>query len=67
MGAARERNSEKGPATAYVRISAEEPLNSASKQKAAVRRYAKTQKLNIALIRSDQRQTQLISLNEFRK
>jgi hypothetical protein len=58
MGAARERNPEKGQssvrATAYVRVSAEEPLNSANKQKAAIRCYAKTQKLHIALICSDQ-------------
>jgi hypothetical protein len=60
MGAARElRNPEKGRSsvrvTAYVRIAAEERLNSASKQKAAIRRYAKTQKLHVALIYSDQR------------
>ena len=54
MGAVRESKSEKRRATAYIRISAEEPLNSAGKQEAAIRRYAKTQKLNIALIRSDQ-------------
>jgi len=58
MGTARERNPDEGRgsvrATAYIRISAEEPLNSANKQKAAIRRYAKTQKLHIALIRSDQ-------------
>ena len=39
---------------AYVRTSVEAPLNSASKQKADIHRYAKTQKLNIALICSDQ-------------
>ena len=58
MRTARERNPEKERisvrATAYVRISAEEPLNSANKQKAAIGRCAKTQKLHIALICSDQ-------------
>jgi hypothetical protein len=57
MGAVREHNPAKGQgsvrATAYVRLSAEEPLNSASKQKAAIRHYATTQKLHIALICSD--------------
>lgn len=60
MGAVRDRKPEKRRssvrAMAYVRISAEDPLNSASKQRAAVRRYAKTRKLHIALICSDQRQ-----------
>jgi hypothetical protein len=59
MGAVRDRNPEKGRtsirATAFVRSSAEEPLNSASKQKAAIHRYAKTQKLHVALVCSDQR------------
>jgi hypothetical protein len=59
MGAVRDRNPEERRssirAMAYVRISAEEPLNSASKQKAAIHRYAKTQKLHIALICSNQR------------
>ena len=59
MVAVRERNPEKQRTsvrgTGYVRISAEEPLNSANSQKAAIRRYAKTQKLHIALICSDQR------------
>ena len=58
MGAVRDRKPEKRRssirATAYVRISAEEPLNSASKQKAAIHRYAKTQKLDITLVCSDQ-------------
>jgi hypothetical protein len=58
MGAVPDRNPEKGRgssrATAYVRISVEEPLSSARKQKAAIHRYAKTQKLHIALVCSDQ-------------
>jgi hypothetical protein len=58
MGAVRDRKPEKERssvrAMAYVRISAEEPLNSASKQKFAIRRYAKTQNLHIELICSDQ-------------
>ncbi len=59
MVAVRDRNPEKlrrsVRAMAYVRISAGEPLNSANNQKAAIRRCAKTQKLHIALICSDQR------------
>ena len=58
MGAVRDRNPEKRRgsilAIAYVRISAEETPNSASNQKAAIHRYAKTQKLHIALVCSDQ-------------
>jgi hypothetical protein len=57
MGAVRHRNPKKGSsirAAAYVRISAQEPLSSPSKQKAAIHRYAKTQKLHIALVYSDQ-------------
>jgi hypothetical protein len=57
MGAVRVRNPEKRRksirATAYVRISPEEPLNSANKQKAAIHRCAKTQELHIALVCSD--------------
>jgi hypothetical protein len=59
MVAVRERNPEKlrrsVRATGYVRISDEKPLNSANDQEAAIRRYAKTQKLHIAVICSDQR------------
>jgi hypothetical protein len=59
MGAVLKRNREKGRssvgATAYVRTLAGEPQNSANNQKAAIRRYAKTQKLQIALTCSDQR------------
>lgn len=57
MGAVRDRNPKKGSssrAAAYVRISAVEPLSSASKQKAAIHSYAKTQKLHITLVCSDQ-------------
>jgi hypothetical protein len=58
MGAVRDRNPEKRRgsirATAYVRISAEQPLSSAREQTAAIHRYAKTQKLHIALVCSDQ-------------
>jgi hypothetical protein len=58
MGAVRNRNPQRkrssNRAMAYVRTSVEAPLNSASKQKADIHRYAKTQKLNIALICSDQ-------------
>jgi hypothetical protein len=58
MGVVRDRNPKKRRGfirvTAYVRISAAEPLSSASKQKAAIHRYAKTQKLHVALIYSDQ-------------
>ena len=59
MVSVRERNPEtlrrSVRATGYVRISAEKPLNSGNNQKAASRRYAKTQKLHVALICSDQR------------
>jgi hypothetical protein len=59
MGAVRDRNPKKGRssirATAYVRISAEDPLSPASKQKSAIHRYTKTQKLHIALVCSDER------------
>jgi hypothetical protein len=58
MGVVRDRDPEKRRssirATAYIRISAEEPLNSVNNQKAAIHRYAKTRKLHIALICSDQ-------------
>jgi hypothetical protein len=58
MGVVRDRDPEKRRssirATAYIRTSAEEPLNSVNNQKAAIHRHAKTQKLNIALICSDQ-------------
>lgn len=37
-------------AKAYVRVSLNEPANSANRQQAAIRRYARTQKLRIALI-----------------
>jgi DNA invertase Pin-like site-specific DNA recombinase len=57
MGAVRDRNPKECRATAYVRISAEEPLSSASKQKNAIHLYAKTQKLHIALVCSDPRRT----------
>jgi hypothetical protein len=62
MGAVRDRNPQKRQssicATAYLRMSAEDPLKSASKQKAAIHRYAKTQKLHISLIFSDQHRTE---------
>ena len=70
MVAVRERNPEKlgrsVRAAGYVRISAEKPLNSAHNQKAAIRRYAKTQNLHIALIlfRPAPSQRQLIGLNK---
>jgi hypothetical protein len=61
MGAVRDRNPEKGQsstrATAYLFISAEEPLESASKQKTAIHPYAKTQKLHTSLIFSDRHRT----------
>jgi len=59
MAAVRERNPQYGRrsvrAAAYVRISAEEPVNSTNKQNAAIRRYAKTEKLHIAFTCSDHR------------
>lgn len=58
MGAVRSRKPENGRspvrAAAYVRISAEEPTNSADRQKTAIRLYARTQKLRFALVYSDQ-------------
>ena len=59
MGAVRRRKAENGRnpirAAAYVRISAEEPLNSADRQKAAIRRYAEMQNLHIAFTCSKHR------------
>jgi hypothetical protein len=58
MGAVRDRNPEEGQssirATAYLRIATADSLKSASKQKAAIHRYAKTRKLQLSLIFSDQ-------------
>ncbi len=58
MGAVRERIPEKGTelirAKGYVRLSTEHHPSSINRQKSAIRRYAKTGKLHIALICSDQ-------------
>lgn len=62
MGAVRSRKPEIGRspvrAATYIRISAEEPTNSADRQKAAICLYAKAQELRIVLVCSDQNQVE---------